>query len=385
MAKDYYETLGVSKGVAADELKKAYRKLAIKYHPDKNPDNAEAEATFKEISEAYDVLRDDEKRAIYDQLGHAGYTQRGRGGGGGGTVDPFDIFSQVFSGGGGGGGSIFEEFFGGGGGGGGRRSRGGPAPGADLRYDIQISFEEAVFGADKQIDVRKAVKCGGCTGSGVSPGSSKSRCRTCNGTGQVSMSQGFFSIRQPCQKCSGSGDIIDKPCRDCSGSGKVNESRKIEIHIPAGVDTGSRLRVAGEGEAGFRGGPSGDLYVVLHIQEHDVFARDGNDIIVEMPIDFPTAAIGGTISVPTISGIANLKIPAGTQNGSIFRMRGKGVPSLRGHGRGDQHVRIAVEIPRNLNRKQRENLEVFAKSLDDGVHPRLRQFMSRVKGIFNNK
>lgn len=384
MAKDYYQTLGVSKGVSPDELKKAYRKLAIKFHPDKNPDEKEAEARFKEISEAYDVLRDEKKRAIYDQLGHEGYTQRGRGGGGGaGGVDPFDIFSQVF--GGGGGGSIFEEFFGGGGGGGGRRRRGGPSPGADLRYDMQISFEEAVFGADKQIDVRKAVQCGGCTGSGVAPGASKKHCHTCNGTGQVSMSQGFFSIRQPCQQCNGSGDIIDKPCRDCGGSGKVNESRKIEIHIPAGVDTGSRLRVGGEGEAGFRGGPPGDLYVVLHIQEHDVFARDGNDIIVEMPIDFPTAALGGSISVPTISGIANLKIPPGTQNGSIFRMRGKGVPSLRGHGRGDQHVRIAVEVPRNLNRKQKENLEVFSKSLDEGVHPRLRQFMSRVKGIFNNK
>ena len=382
MAQDYYEMLGVGRSTGDDELKKAYRKMALKYHPDKNQDDPEAEAKFKEISEAYDVLSDQSKRSMYDQLGHEGYTRRGRmggGGGGGGFTDPFEIFSQVFGGGGGGGGGgIFDEIFGGGQ----RRSRSGPQPGADLRYDMQIAFEDAAYGADRQVSIEKAEACDTCSGSGVHPGSSKRSCGHCNGSGQVTMSQGFFSVRQPCNRCSGTGEIIDKPCGKCSGCGQVKRSKTIEIHIPAGVDTGQRLRVSAEGEAGFRGGAPGDLYVVLHVMEHDVFKRDGDDVIVEVPISYATAALGGNIEVPTIAGPAKLKIPAATQTGTVFRLRGKGIPSIRGRGRGDQHVVVTVEVPKGMSRKQKENLEAFAQSLDDDVHPKAKLFAERVSAIF---
>ncbi len=373
--------LGVSRTATQDELKKAYRKMAVKYHPDKNPDDKEAEDKFKEVSEAYEVLNDSSKRSIYDQVGHDAYVRRGRGGasGGGGHTDPFDLFSQVFGGGGGGGsGSIFEEFFGGGR----RQSRNGPQAGSDLRYDLQIQFEDAVYGADKQIELKKAEHCDKCKGEGAEPGTSKRSCPQCGGAGQVTMTQGFFSVRQPCQQCNGAGEIMDKPCSKCRGDGRVNKQKTIEIHIPAGVDTGARLRVSGEGEPGARGGPSGDLYVVLHVGEHEFFQREGNDIILDLPLDFPTAALGGTVKVPTIAGTAQLKIKTGTQNGTIFRLRGKGVPSIRGHGRGDQHVRIAVEIPTNLNKEQRKRLKAFGDSLDDSAHPRLGAFTEKVKKIF---
>lgn len=380
MAGDYYSVLGVERSTTGSDLKKAYRKKAMKYHPDTNPDNPEAEEKFKEISEAYEVLNDPEKRNLYDQLGHDAYTTSAKGGGpGAGGVDPFDIFSQAF----GGAGSIFEEIFGGGGGG--RRRRSGPQPGADLRYDMQITFEEAVFGCDKQVEINKTAACDTCTGSGLAAGATRTRCNQCGGSGQMTISQGFFSVRQPCTRCQGSGETVDRPCGGCHGSGTTSKPKKIQIHIPAGVDSNSRLRVAGEGDAGARGGAPGNLYVVLHIKEHDVFQREGNDIIVDMPIDFPTAALGGSIEVPTISGMANLKVPPGTQNGTVMRMRGKGVPSLQGRGRGDQHVRIAVEVPRNLRTHQREKLQEFAKSLDDAVHPKLRAFLSRVTSIFSEK
>lgn len=385
MAKNFYELLGVDRSASADEIKKAYRKLALKYHPDKNPDDAEAEAKFKEISHAYEVLSDSSKKSMYDQLGHEAFTQsRGGGGsaaggfrgGGGGFTDPFDIFSQVFGDSGGG---IFEELFGGG-----RRGGrgGGPRGGADLRYDLQIDFEDAVFGADKTIDVEKAENCGTCSGSGMKPGTSKKTCQQCGGSGQFTVSQGFFSVRQPCSSCSGTGEVIEQPCADCGGAGRVNKRKKISVHIPAGVDTGTRLRVPNEGEAGMRGGPSGDLYVVLIVRDHDLFRRNGNDLIVEVPVDYATAVLGGSVQVPTIGGVAKLKIPAGTQNGRTFRMRGKGVPSVRGGSRGDQHVRVYVEVPTNLTRDQKDKLKAFAEACNQDVHPKLASFLDRIKNLF---
>lgn len=376
MARDYYTILGVSRTASADELKKAYRKLAVKYHPDKNPGDAEAEEKFKEISAAYEVLSDSNKRAMYDQVGHDNYVRKGRGaGGGGGFADPFDVFSQVFGGSG-----IFEEFFGGGR----RHSRGGPQHGADLRYDLSIEFEDAVYGADKNIEIQKADQCDRCHGDGSEAGTGKTRCAQCGGTGQMTMSQGIFSIRQPCHRCGGAGQIINSPCHKCGGSGHVAKKKTIQIRIPAGVDTGARLRVGGEGEPGTHGGPPGDLYVVLHVKDHEYFTRSGDDILLEVPIDFPTAALGGTIRVPTVAGPAQLKIPPGTQTGTIFRLRGKGVPSLRGHGRGDQQVQIAVEIPKDLSKKQKEKLMEFAETLDQDTHPKLASFMAKVKELFSD-
>lgn len=380
MATDYYETLGVNRQVKPDELKKAYRKLALKYHPDRNKGDKEAEAKFKEVSEAYEVLSDEEKRSLYDRLGHDAFTQRGRGVGGGGQhVDPFDIFSQVF---GGSMGSIFDEFFGGAAGGRGRR---GPQQGNDLRYDLEIDFEEAVFGARKRLDVRKMEACDRCSGSGAEPGSTKRTCPQCGGTGQTTVSQGFFSVREPCHACRGVGEITERPCSGCRGEGQVQRRKSIEITIPPGVDTGARLRVAGEGEPGRRGGPPGDLYVVLHAREHDVFKRRGNDVIVELPLDFATLAMGGTTQVPTLTGMADLKIPAGTQHGAVMRMRGKGIPSLAGLGRGDQLVQVKVEVPRKLNARQKERLKAFAEACSDDTYLERKRFNDRVKRMFQDR
>ncbi len=377
MAKDYYELLEVGKSDSEGDIKKSYRKLALKYHPDRNPDNPEAEAKFKEVSEAYAVLSDSEKRSMYDQLGHDNFVNRGRAGAGGSYAgDPFDIFSSVF---GEGFGSIFDDFFGGGGG---RRQHNGPSRGADLRYTLRISFEEAVFGADKQFKIKKAVNCERCKGSGAEPGSQKQTCPHCRGTGFVTMSQGIFSVRQSCPSCNGGGEVINDPCNKCHGRGQIAEPETIKIHIPPGVDTGSRLRVAGKGEAGDRSGPPGDLFVVVQVDSHEIFHRDGDDIIVEVPVDFPTAALGGDVRVPTISGVANLKIPAGTQFGKVLRMRDKGVPSVRGHGRGDQLVRIIVEVPKKLNREQQTKLKEFQESLDRGAHPMLDSFLDKLKRLF---
>lgn len=390
MAKDYYEVLGIERGATAEDIKKAYRKLALKYHPDRNPGDKEAEHQFKELGEAYEVLRDEKKRAIYDQVGHEAFTQRGRGapggagsGGAGGFTDPFDIFSQVFGDSGNMGG-VFEELFGASGGRRGAR-RAGPQPGADLRYDLNIAFEDAVYGAEKTIQLQKSESCDRCQGEGSEPGHSKQRCDYCGGQGQISMTHGFFSVRQPCPKCRGLGEIVEHPCRQCRGEGRVLKPRTIQIRIPAGVDTGARLRVAGEGEAGTRGGPSGDLYVVLHVDEHELFQRQGDDIIVEVPLDFPTAALGGSIRVPTISGMANLKVPPGTQSGAVFRLRGKGVPSVRGQGRGDQHVRVSIEVPRDLNREQREKLQAFAATCDKSVTPTLSAWMDKIRKLFKDE
>ena len=380
MAKDYYEMLGVSKTSTPEEIKKSYRKLAIQYHPDKNPGNKESEEKFKEISQAYEVLSDTKKRATYDQFGHDAFTRSGRGGassggGFGGFHDPYDIFSQVF-----GSSSVFEEFFGGGGGRGQRRSASAAQDGADLRYDLEIDFEEAVYGADKKISFARLQSCLNCNGTGSSPGSGKTTCKRCGGTGFTTTSHSFISMRQACPSCRGAGQIIEKPCPKCRGEGRVRAEKNIQIHIPPGVDTGSRLRVAGEGEGGANGGSAGDLYVVIHVRSHEVFQRDGLDIMCEVPIDFATAALGGIVEVPTVSGKTKLKIPEGTQSGTILRIREKGIPSLHGGRRGDQHIKIFVEVPAKLSKFQREKLEEFAKlEREKNNHPMISSFMEKAK------
>ncbi len=379
MSSDYYSILGVSRNSSADEIKKAYRKLAIKYHPDKNPDNKEAEDKFKEISEAYEVLSDATKKSRYDQVGHDAYTRKGGGGfgGGAGGFDPFDIFAQAFGGGDGGG--IFDSFFGGGGGG--NRNR--PSKGADLRYDLELTFDEAVFGCTKEINITKPTTCDRCSGDGAEPGSSRSTCGRCGGSGSVTVSQGFFNVRQSCPACSGSGQVIEKKCTTCRGQGTVNKSEKIEFKIPAGVDTGSRMRVSGKGEAGNLGGPAGDLYIVFHVQDHDLFERDRDDIHCEVPISFAKATLGGEVEIPTIAGPTKIKITAGTQNGTRQRLRGKGVPSARGGSRGDHYVHLKVEVPRNLNKEQREALEKFAELCGEENQPQSKGFFESVKNLFN--
>ena len=378
MAKDFYEVLGVSKDAAQADIKKAYRKLALKYHPDKNQGDKEAESKFKEISAAYEVLSDQDKRAKYDRFGHEAYTSGGAGGFSGG--DPFDIFSQVFGGGGGGGSSIFDQLFGGGGGGGGRRQ--GPIPGDDLRYDLELTFEEAVFGCKKEISLNKSESCDTCKGNGAEPGSKVVKCGYCKGAGQVTMAQGFFSIRQECPKCHGRGESFEKSCTKCKGNGSVRKKKKISITVPEGVDTGNRMRVRGEGDAGSRGGPAGDLYVIMHVKDHEIFKRKDADIECDIPISFATATLGGSIEVPTLDGRANLKVAPGTQSGTVLRMRGKGVKSLHGGSRGDQHVRVIVEIPTNLNQEQKEALEAFAEACGDTVHPMKDSFFEKAKRWF---
>ncbi|MEZ5414877.1 MAG: molecular chaperone DnaJ [Opitutaceae bacterium] len=382
MAKeDYYELLGVSKGASADELKKAYRKKAVQYHPDKNPGNAEAEEMFKKVSEAYDVLNDPEKRAAYDRYGHAAF-QGGMGGGGprggagGGFHDPFDIFREVFGRQGGGGGGIFDEMFGGGGGGDGSRD------GADLRYDLEITLEEAARGAQKEISFRKNVTCDRCDGSGAEPGSKRVTCPTCRGAGQVRRSGGIITFTQTCPTCGGAGQKIEKPCSACQGEGRVPKSTKLNVRIPAGVDTGSRLRSAGNGEAGVAGGQSGDLYIVLTVKEHELFERHGDDLFCEIPIKFTLATLGGTIEVPTLFGKASLKIPVGTQSGTTFRLRDKGMPSLRAGRQGDQLVRVHVEVPTSLTSEQRRLLEEFAKVSGDASEPTSKSFFEKAKKFF---
>jgi molecular chaperone DnaJ len=363
--EDYYEILGISKSATEAEIKKAYRKMAIKYHPDKNQGNKDAEERFKKISQAYEVLSDKNKRAQYDQFGHAAFTNGGRsthGFGGGGFHDPMDVFAQFFGNGGGGGSSFFEDLFGGGGS---RRSASSAIDGADLRYDMEIDFEDAVYGADKKITIPRMTACDACKSTGCEPGSGRKTCSRCGGSGQVALSQGIFSIRQTCPSCHGAGEIVEKPCRKCRGSGRVHTEKKLQIHIPPGVDTGSRLRVAHEGESGLRGGRTGDLYVFIHVRKHDIFHREGNDIICEMPISYATAALGGVVEVPTISGKAKMKIPPGTQNSTILRLKGKGVPALRGGARGNMHVKIFIEVPTSISKEQKELLEKFDSSLSD--------------------
>lgn len=378
MAKeDYYELLGVGRDASEEDLKKAYRKKAVQYHPDKNPGNKQAEEKFKEISHAYEVLKDPQKRAAYDRYGHAAFEGPGaagaRGPAGGGFHDPFDIFREVFGGGGGG---IFDEMFGGGGGGGGGRD------GADLRYDLEITLEEAARGVEKELSFRKAVVCDRCDGSGAEPGSKRVTCPTCGGAGQIRRSGGIITFRQTCTTCGGAGTRVEKMCSQCRGEGRVPKTTKVNVRIPAGVDTGSRLRSVGNGEAGVAGGSPGDLYIVLTVREHEIFERQGQDLFCEIPIKFTLATLGGSIEVPTLFGRATLKIPASTQSGTTFRLRGKGMPSLRGGTQGDQLVRVHVEVPTSLSGEQRRLLEEFARVSGDADEPTSRSWFEKAKKFF---
>ena len=376
MAKrDYYEVLGIHKDAGDDEIKKAYRKQAVKFHPDKNPGDKAAEENFKELGHAYEILSDPQKRAAYDQYGHAAFDPRARArGGGGGFHDPFDIFREVFSGGGGG--SIFENLFGGG------QDPGGPQRGDDLRYDLQLTLEEAAHGSEKEISVTKPDKCDGCNGTGSEPGSKMRQCGTCGGRGQVLTSRGIFSIAQTCPHCIGAGRILEKPCKQCSGSGKHERTSKIKLRIPAGVESGSRLRSAGNGEAGSRGGPAGDLYVFLQVKPHEVFSREGDDLLCEIPVSFVQATLGAEIEVPTLEGRATIKIPAGTQPGTLLRLKGRGLKNLQGYGQGDLHIRVQVEVPAHLSSDQKQKLQEFAALCDGREAPLAQGFFEKAKKFF---
>lgn len=374
--RDYYEILGVAKNASDAELKKAYRRLAMKYHPDRNKDDATAEEKFKEAKEAYEVLSDGQKRAAYDQFGHDGVSGQGGFGGGG------------FGGGGQGFGDIFEDIFGDIFGGG-RAGPQGPRAqrGADMRYSMELSLEEAVHGKKVEIKVPTLVSCKECDGSGARKGSKPKTCETCDGHGQVRMQQGFFSIQQTCPDCQGQGTVISDPCHQCHGQGRVQEHKTLSVNIPAGVDTGDRIRLAGEGEAGTHGAPSGDLYVQVSVKKHDIFERDGNNLYCEVPVAFVTAALGGEIEVPTLEGRVKLKIPSETQSGKVFRLRGKGVKSVRGHGTGDLLCTVVVETPVSLSKEQKAMLEAFRDSLaEDGKDhsPRERSWFAGVKKFFED-
>jgi molecular chaperone DnaJ len=374
--RDYYELLGVNRNATAEEIKKAYRQLAVKNHPDKNPGDKTAEERFKLIGEAYEVLSDPQKRAAYDQYGHSAFDPRMRGGGrAGGFHDPFEVFREVF----GGTGSIFDELFGGG-----QRDPNSPQRGADLRYDLEISFEEAVLGCEKEIPLTKMDACDACQGTGAESGSSSKTCQTCGGRGQVISSRGIFSIAQTCPRCEGAGRVIERPCRVCRGAGRRERTSTIKLRIPRGVDTGARLRSVRNGEAGVRGGPPGDLYVVLHVKEHEIFQRDGDDLICEVPVSFVDASLGSEVEVPTLTGPAHIRIPPGSQNGTIFRLKSRGVRNLEGYGAGDLLVRIHVEVPSRLNSAQKEKLKEFAELCNDDVNPISTGFFEKAKRFFRD-
>ena len=388
MAKaDYYELLGVANDADASTIKKAYRKLAIKFHPDKNPDDAAAEEKFKEIGEAYEILSNEDKRAAYDRYGHAAFEGgMGGGGGGGGFHDASDIFSQVFGGafGGGGGGGGFEDFFGGGGGRGrGRGRASSKRPGSDLRYDLEISLEEAAEGVEKELEIEKEATCGTCSGKGSKGSGGAKTCATCRGQGAVARQSGIFVQQTTCPDCRGAGEVISDPCADCNGNGTSAESTRIKIRIPAGVDSGTRLRSSGNGDAGFRGGPSGDLYVFIHIKAHEVFERESENLYCEVPMPFGIAALGGELKVPTLEGKSSIKIPAGTQGGTVFRLRGKGVKDLSSGYKGDLHVEVKVEVPTKLNSEQKEKLAGFTESIGEKNSPIQESFLDKAKKFFD--
>jgi molecular chaperone DnaJ len=367
--RDYYEILSVPRNAPDEEIKKAYRKCALQWHPDRNPGNKKAEDNFKEATEAYQVLADPQKRKIYDQLGHEGLNSQGFGASGFSSAGFGDIFED-----------IFENFFSGGSGGS-RRAR--PQKGSDLGATLEISLEEAAFGAEKTIDIQREESCSHCGGEGAKPGTEKKVCPTCRGTGQVLASSGFFSISRSCPKCHGQGEIIEYPCPECHGSGRRMARRKIQTKVPAGVDTGVRMKISGEGEAGHRGGPRGDLYVEIHMKPHEIFTREGDDLVCLAPISMTQAALGGEILVPTLKGTIALKIPAGTQSGKSFILKGKGFHSLRGHGTGDEEVRIQVETPTRLTLEQAELLQRFAEISGEKVNPVSAGFVNKVKKLFS--
>ncbi|WP_255990101.1 molecular chaperone DnaJ [Chitinolyticbacter albus] len=374
--KDYYDILGVNRDADDDEIKKAYRKLAMKYHPDRNPDSKDAEDKFKEAKEAYEILSEPQKRAAYDQYGHAGVDpQAGMGGGGFGGGGFADAFSDIFG-----------DIFGGGGRGGGGGGRSNVYRGADLRYNMEISLEEAARGVEKQIKIPSHDECDICHGSGAKPGTEVKTCHTCGGHGQVRVSQGFFSIQQTCPTCHGSGRYIPDPCRKCSGTGRVQTAKTLAVKIPAGVDEGDRIRLSGEGEPGVNGGPPGDLYVVVHLKAHSVFEREGSDLHCEMPISISVAALGGEIEIPTLEGKARISIPAGTQTGQVFRLRGKGIKGVRSAVNGDLMCHVVLETPVNLTSRQKELLREFEEisAGDSAKHnPRAKSFMDKVKDFFS--
>lgn len=348
--RDYYEILGVGKTASEEELKKCYRKIAMQFHPDKNPGNKQAEERFKEAAEAYEVLSDRQKREIYDAYGHAGLSNTG--------FQGFSGFDDVFSGFG----DIFEDVCGFGRGRGRGRTRPAARAGADLRYDLKISFLDAAFGLTTTIDLEKLHPCQACGGTGSAPGTTPSTCPTCNGRGQVVQSSGFFTISSTCPHCNGHGKVIAKACQTCRGTGREKQRKTVELKIPAGVETGSRLRLRGEGEAGDQGGPNGDLYVFLQVEDHEFFVRSEDDIVCRVPISFVQASLGATIEVPTLKETEKIKIPRGTQTGQIFRLKGKGIPHLQGYGRGDQIIEVFVKIPTELTRKQEDLLREFEKA-----------------------
>ncbi|MBW3115291.1 molecular chaperone DnaJ [Providencia hangzhouensis] len=373
MAKrDFYEVLGLERNASDKDIKRAYKRLAMKHHPDRNQGDKDSEDKFKEIKEAYEVLSDEQKRAAYDQYGHAAFEQGGMGGGGGfGGADFSDIFGDVF-------GDIF---------GGGRRQQR-PSRGSDLQYNMELTLEEAVRGVTKEIRIPTLETCDVCHGNGAKPGTSADTCSTCHGMGQVHMRQGFFSVQQPCPTCHGRGKVIKDPCNKCHGHGRVERYKTLSVKIPAGVDTGDRVRLSGEGEAGENGAPAGDLFVQVHVLPHNIFERDGNNLHCEVPINFADAALGGEIEVPTLDGRVKLKIPAETQTGKIFRMKGKGVKSVRGGLQGDLMCHIVVETPVKLNEKQKELLKEFGESLGgksgEKNSPRSKSFLDGVKKFFDD-
>jgi molecular chaperone DnaJ len=372
MKADFYETLGVQKGADEKDLKAAYRKLAMQFHPDRNPGDAACEAKFKEINEAYDTLKDAQKRAAYDRFGHAAFENGGMGGGGGfGAQGGFA--------------DIFEDIFGDMMGGRRQRSSGGRERGADLRYNMEISLEEAFTGKTAQIRVPSSIQCSECSGSGAKPGTQPVNCTTCQGSGRVRASQGFFSIERTCPTCQGRGQMIKDPCGKCGGQGRVTEERALSVNIPAGIEDGTRIRLAGEGEAGARGGPGGDLYIFLSVKPHEFFQRDGADLYCKVPISMTTAALGGTFEVTTLDGTqTRVKVTEGSQNGKQFRLKGKGMPVLRQPNVGDLYIQVAVETPQNLTKKQRELLEEFERISSTDNSPQSTGFFSRMKDFFES-
>ena len=379
--RDYYDVLGVDKSADATAIKKAYRKLAMKYHPDKNPGDKEAEEKFKEINEAYEVLSDETKRRNYDQFGHEGVNGQGFGGAGGFGGQGFGGFDDIF-------GDIFGDMFGGGFSGGSRQRRRGPERGADIKQRVNISFEEAAFGKKVQVKINRSEECDQCHGSGAKPGTSKKTCPTCHGSGQVQSVQrtpfGNIASTRPCSTCNGEGEVIDSPCSKCHGKGSIRKTKTIEVDIPAGIDNGQMIKLGGQGELGTRGGPRGDLYIEVNVQSHPLFTRDGYDVYLEMPITFAQATLGDKIQVPTLDGKVEYEVPEGTQTGTVFRLKGKGIPKLKSNVRGDQYVKVTVEIPKKLNEKQKELVREFAKECGQEVHQRQKTLSDKIDNFFKN-